>query len=34
VTDGLPMLSVVSAVLGVGVVADCIHQHELNKIDA
>jgi hypothetical protein len=34
VTDGLPALSVVSAVLGVGVVADCIHQHELNKIDA
>jgi hypothetical protein len=34
VTDGLPVLSVVAAVLGVGVVADCIHQHELNKIDA
>ena len=34
VTDGLPVLSVVAAVLGVGVVADCIHQYELNKIDA
>jgi hypothetical protein len=34
VTDGLPVLSVVSAVFGVGVVADCIHQYELNKIDA
>ena len=34
VTEGLAVLSVVSAVLGVGVVADCIHQHELNKIDA
>jgi hypothetical protein len=34
VTEGLPALSVVSAVLGVGVVADCIHQYELNKIDA
>lgn len=34
ITEGLPVLSVVSAVLGVGVVADCIHQFELNKIDA
>ena len=34
VAEGLPVLSVVSAVLGVGVVADCIHQYELNKIDA
>ena len=34
VADGLPVLSVVAAVLGVGVVADCIHQYELNKIDA
>lgn len=31
--DGLPLLSVISAILGFGVVADCIHQHELNKID-
>ncbi len=34
VTDGLPLLSVIAAVLGAGVVADCIHQHELNKIIA
>ncbi len=32
-TDGLPVLSLIAAVLGVGVVADCIHQHELNAID-
>ncbi len=32
VTDGLPALSVVAAILGVGVVADCIHQHEINQI--
>jgi len=32
VTDGLPVLSVVAAILGVGVVADCIHQYEINKI--
>lgn len=34
VTEGLPVLSVVAAIFGVGLVADCIHQHELNKIDA
>jgi len=34
VTENLPLLSVIAAVLGVGIVADCIHQHELNKIDA
>ena len=33
-TEGLPNLSVVAAVIGFGVIADCIHQHELNKIDA
>ena len=33
VTEGLPVLSVVAAVLGVGMVADCIHQYELNRID-
>ena len=33
-TEGLPILSVVAAVIGFGVIADCIHQHELNKIDA
>ncbi len=32
VTEGLPVLSLVAALFGVGVVADCIHQHELNKI--
>jgi len=31
---GQPVLSVVASILGVGVVADCIHQHELNRIDA
>ncbi len=34
VTEGLPVLSVVAAVLGVGVVADCIHQYEINRIGA
>jgi len=34
VTDGLPVLSLIATVLGVGIVADCIHQHELNAIDA
>jgi hypothetical protein len=34
VTEGLPVLSVVAAILGFGIVADCIHQYELNKIDA
>ncbi len=33
-TEGLPILSVLAAVIGFGVIADCIHQHELNKIDA
>ena len=32
VREGLPILSVVAAILGAGVVADCIHQHELNAI--
>jgi hypothetical protein len=32
VTEGLPVLSVVAAILGVGIVADCIHQHEINRI--
>lgn len=32
-TEGLPVLSLVAAILGFGVVADCIHQHELNRID-
>ena len=34
VTDNLPVLSVVAAILGVGIVADCIHQFEINKIVA
>jgi hypothetical protein len=34
VSDGLPVLSVVAAILGVGIVADCIHQYELNRLVA
>lgn len=34
VTENLPVLSVVAAILGVGIVADCIHQFEINKIVA
>jgi hypothetical protein len=34
VSEGLPLLSVVAAILGVGIVADCIHQHEINRIVA
>jgi hypothetical protein len=30
--DGLPILSVIATLLGVGIVADCIHQLEINKI--
>ena len=32
VTENLPMLSVVATLLGFGIVTDCIHQHELNRI--
>jgi hypothetical protein len=32
VSDGLPLMSVIAAIMGVGVVADCIHQLEINKI--
>lgn len=32
VTEGLPILSVVAALLGFGIVADCIHQLEINRI--
>jgi hypothetical protein len=32
VTEGLPVLSVVAAILGFGIVADCIHQHEINRL--
>jgi len=34
VTEGLPILSLVAAIVGFGVVADCVHQHELNRIDS
>jgi hypothetical protein len=33
VTEGLPFISLIAAILGVGIVADCIHQHELNRIE-
>ncbi len=33
-TNGLPILSLLAAILGVGVVADCIHQYEINRIEA
>ena len=32
IAEGLPALSVVAAIIGFGVVADCIHQVEINKI--
>jgi hypothetical protein len=34
VTKDLPILSLLAALIGFGVVADCIHQHEINNIDA
>ncbi len=34
VTEGLPLLSVLAAVLGFGIVADCIHQYEINRLVA
>ena len=34
VTEGLPVLSLVATLVGFGIVTDCIHQHELNRIDA
>jgi hypothetical protein len=34
VTEGLPVLSLVATLIGFGIVTDCIHQHELNRIDA
>ena len=34
VSKDLPVLSVVAAVIGFGIVADCIHQHEINKLVA
>jgi len=32
ISEGLPILSVVAALLGFGMVADCIHQHAINQI--
>ena len=32
VLDKLPLLSVIITILGLSIVVDCIHQHELNKI--
>ena len=32
ITEDLPVLSVIAAILGAGIVADCIHQFEINKI--
>ncbi len=32
VTEGLPILSVAATLFGFGVVADCIHQLEINRI--
>ena len=34
VAKDLPIISVFAAFFGFGIVADCIHQHEINKIDA
>lgn len=33
VTEHLPAISLVAAILGVGIVADCIHQLEINRIE-
>jgi hypothetical protein len=33
VTEHLPVISLVAAVFGVGIVADCIHQLEINRIE-
>ena len=34
VTEGLPILSLVATLVGFGIVTDCIHQFELNRIEA
>ena len=31
--DKLPLLSVVVTIIGLSIVVDCIHQHEINKIN-
>lgn len=33
VTEGLPVLSLVATLVGFGIVTDCIHQYELNKVE-
>jgi hypothetical protein len=32
VFDALPVISVVVTILGLSIVVDCIHQHEINKL--
>jgi len=32
VFDSLPVISVIVTVLGLSIVVDCIHQHEINKL--
>ena len=32
VLDALPVISVIVTVLGLSIVVDCIHQHEINKL--
>jgi len=32
VFDALPVISVIVTVLGLSIVVDCIHQHEINKL--
>jgi hypothetical protein len=32
-TENLPILSVIVALLGVGIVADCVHQYEINRLE-
>ena len=34
VLNDLPVLSLLTTLVGFGIVTDCIHQHEINKIDA
>jgi len=33
VTEGLPVLSLVATLVSFGIIADCVHQLELNKIE-
>ena len=34
VTEGLPILSLLATLIGFGIVTDCIHQYELNRVEA